>query len=400
MQRISVQQRRAMLARRQRLAGPAPTDVEDLVRSLVCLHATDPASIYLSAWARIPGFARADLDRALYADRTVIKQLAMRRTLFVIDRDDLIDVQPAGAARVAGSESRKMIKMVEEAGVAADGARWLRRASQAVLKALSDGREATSTELAAELPILQGTVRAGSGKWSADVPISPRILTILGAEGRVVRATNRGPWYTSRPRWASMESWLGQSRLNQSWQPADTATAHRRMVQRWLQSFGPGTAMDLKWWLGSTVAAVNRSLAELDPVEVDLDGRPGYLLADDLDQLTDDQPPEPWIALLPALDPTPMGWTDRDWYLGDHKKLVYDTNGNAGPTIWCDGRIVGGWWQDPAGTVIVRLLEEIGSDAAAAVNAEAADLTDWLGGKVVMPRFPSPLAKLVGDQAP
>lgn len=391
MQRIGVHQRRTFLVRRQRLAGLEPSaSVEALTRSLVCLHATDPATVYLSARARIPGFAIADLDRALYEDRTLIKQLAMRRTLFVIDRDDLGDVQPAAGQRVAGSESRKMIRMVEESGVAADGSRWLNRARKAVLTLLADGREVTSTELNDELPILQGTVRAGSGKWAADVPIAPRILTILSAEGRVVRATNRGPWYTSRPRWTTMEAWLGEP-----WQPADPATAHRRMVQRWLRAFGPGTTDDLKWWLGSTVAAVKRSLTELDLVEVDLDGRVGYLFADDLELLLDDHDVGSWTALLPGLDPTPMGWADRGWYLGDHKPLVYDSNGNAGPTIWCDGRIVGGWWQDPDGNVVVHLLEDIGSEASAAVDAQAAELSNWLAGKVIMPRFPSPLAKAV-----
>lgn len=391
MHRISRQQRRSLLARRQRLAGVAPPkNAEQLTRSLVCLHATDPATVYLSAWARIPEFRIPELDRALYEDRTLIKQLAMRRTLFVINRDDLGDVQPAASERVAGAESRKMIKMVEEGGVATDGAPWLNRAKKAVLAALADGREATSTELNEELPILQGTVRAGSGKWSADVSIAPRILTILAAEGRVVRASNRGPWYTSRPRWATMESWLGRP-----WQPAEPAAAHRRLVQQWLRAFGPGTADDLKWWLGSTVAAVKRSLAALEPVEVDLDGRTGYLLGDDLEQLLDDDDVDPWVALLPALDPTPMGWTERDWYLGEHKPLVYDSNGNAGPTIWCDGRIVGGWWQDPDGAVVTHLLEDIGRDATAAVRTEAESLSGWLAGKTVMPRFPSPLAKSV-----
>lgn len=391
MQPISVQQRRTFLARRQQLAGvEPPKDVEDLTRALVCLHATDPATIYLSAHARIPGFAIADLDRALYVDRSLIKQLAMRRTLFVIDRDDLADVQPAASERVAGSESRKMIRMVEESGIAADGSRWLGRARKAVLATLADGRELTSTELNDQLPILQGTVRAGSGKWTADVAIAPRILTILSAEGRVVRASNRGPWYTSRPRWTTMEAWLGEP-----WQRADPATAHRRLVERWLRAFGPGTGDDLKWWLGSTVAAVKRSLTELELVEVDLDGRTGYLLADDREPLLDGHGVDPWVALLPALDPTPMGWTDRSWYLGEHKLLVYDSNGNAGPTIWCDGRIVGGWWQDPDGVVVTHLLEDIGQHATAQVNAEADRLTAWLAGKVVMPRFPSPLAKAV-----
>jgi len=395
MRRISVQQRRRFLARRQQLGViKPPEDVEALTRSLVCLHATDPASIYLSARARIPGFRIADLDRALYEDRTLIRQLAMRRTLFVINSGDLGDVQPAGSERVAGAESRKMIKLVEDGGIADDGARWLDRARRAVLAALADGREATSTELNQELPILHGTVRAGSGKWSADVPIAPRILTILSAEGLVVRASNRGPWYTSRPRWTTMESWLGKP-----WQPTEPAIAHRRMVEHWLRAFGPGTADDLKWWLGSTVAAVKRSLAELELVEVDLDGRTGYLLADDLDQLLDDDDVDPWVALLPALDPTPMGWTERDWYLGEHKPLVYDSTGNAGPTIWCDGRIVGGWWQDPDGAVVTHLLEDIGTDAAASVDAQAAELSTWLAGKVVMPRFPSPLAKALRDSS-
>jgi hypothetical protein len=388
--RINSEQRRAQLARRQRLVGTQPGDVEELTRDLVCLHATDPATVYLSARARIPGFTISDLDRALYRDRTLIKQLAMRRTLFVIDRDHLADVQPAAGERVAGSESRKMIKMIEEAGVASDGARWLRRARKAVLDALAGGREATSTELRDELPILQGMVRYGSGKWSADLPIAPRVLTILSAEGQVVRSTNRGPWYTSRPRWTTMDSWLGRG-----WEPTDPFVAHRRMVRRWLHAFGPGTAADIKWWLGSTVAAVKRSLGELDVVEVDLDGASGYLLEDDLADLLDSPPVDPWIALLPALDPTPMGWTDRSWYLGDHKALVYDSNGNAGPTIWYAGRIVGGWWQDPDGVVITHLLEDVGHDAEAMVNAEAERLTAWLDGKVVMPRFPSPLAKAV-----
>lgn len=189
-----------------------------------------------------------------------------------------------------------------------------------------------------------------------------------------------------------MQAWLGEC-----WQPADTGSAHRRMVQRWLHAFGPGTAEDLKWWLGSTVAAVQRSLAELEVVDVDLDGRTGYLLADDLDEVLGDHPVDPWVALLPALDPTPMGWTDRTWYLGPHKELVYDSNGNAGPTIWCDGRIVGGWWQDADGVVVTHLLEDIGRDAVAAVRSQADQLTDWLAGKVVMPRFPSPLARRVNS---
>jgi hypothetical protein len=88
-----------------------------------------------------------------------------------------------------------------------------------------------------------------------------------------------------------------------------------------------------------------------------------------------------------------MGWAEREWYLGAHKALLFDTNGNAGPTAWWDGRIVGGWRQDERGDVVVQLLEDAGADAAGALEREAARLSAWLGGVRVVPRFPSPLFK-------
>ena len=42
----------------------------------------------------------------------------------------------------------------------------------------------------------------------------------------------------------------------------------------------------------------------------------GLVLADDLER---EARPDPWIALLPSLDPTIMGWTSRDWYLAPHR---------------------------------------------------------------------------------
>ena len=88
---------------------------------------------------------------------------------------------------------------------------------------------------------------------------------------------------------------------------------------------------------------------------------------------------EHWVALLPALDPTPMGWQNRDWYLGPHGTELFDRTGNVSPTVWCDGRIVGGWAQRPSGDVVCKLLEDVGSEATAAIEEAAADLTNRLG---------------------
>jgi hypothetical protein len=360
---------------------------------MVCLHGTDPATVYLSAWVRVSDMRVPDLERALYADRSLVKHLAMRRTLFVFPRETLALAQAGVSNRVAGGERRRLIRDVEAAGLHGDGDRWLSEACKQVLAVLSDGRQATSSELRQEIALLEGSTTYGEGKsWGGQVPVGPRVLTTLSAAGHIVRACNDGGWTTSRPRWSSTRSWLGDEIA-----PRSEAEGVTGLVERWLRVFGPGTTADIKWWLGSTLGAVRKALADLRAVEVDLEGQTGYLLPDDVEPTV---PVQPWAALLPPLDPTTMGWRDRDWYLGPYKPQLFDASGNAGPTVWWDGRIVGGWRQSEAGEVIVQVLEDIGAEGLRAVEHEAGRLTEWFGGTRALPRFPSPLSKAVAGTGP
>jgi Winged helix DNA-binding domain len=384
---IEAVERRARLARRHRLTpGSQAMDVEQAAESMVCLHATDPSTVYLSAWARVDDMTVPEMERALYVDRSLVKHLAMRRTLFVFPRATLSVAQAGASNRVADGERRRLIRDVEKAGLQRNGERWLTQAGEQVLTALSDGREATSSELRDEIPALEGSIAYGEGKsWGGQVPVGPRVLTTLSAAGRIVRASNDGGWTTSRPRWTLTTTWLGEEieRL-----PDHDGVAG--MVERWLRAFGPGTVADVKWWLGSTITAVKKALAVLDAVEVDLDGQIGYVLPDDLEPTA---PVKPWAALLPPLDPTTMGWFERDWYLGRYRGELFDINGNAGPTAWWDGRIVGGWRQSDAGEVELQLLEDVDKTGRRALDDRATRLTEWLGGTRVVARFPSPLSK-------
>jgi DNA glycosylase AlkZ-like len=365
----------------------------EAARSMVCLHATDPVTVYLSAWARVDGMTLTDMERALYVERSLVKHLAMRRTLFVFPRETMGIAQAGASNRVANGERARLIRDVEKAGLHRNGERWLSKACEQVLAALSDGREATSSELRAELPSLAGSIAYGEGKsWGGQVPVGPRVLTTLSAAALIVRASNTGAWTTSRPRWASLKSWLGEEIA-----PRPEAESVARLVEHWLRVFGPGTATDIKWWLGSTVAAVRRALADLHVVEVDLEGRTGYLLRDDLEATN---AVEPWPALLPPLDSTTMGWFERDWYLGPYKAQLFDTSGNAGPTVWWDGRIVGGWMQGDSGEVVLQILEDVGAEGLRALEQEAARLTEWFGGTRTLPRFPSPLSKVGAGTGP
>jgi len=116
----------------------------------------------------------------------------------------------------------------------------------------------------------------------------------------------------------------------------------------------------------------------------------GWVLPDDLDPVP---PPRPWVALLPSLDPVTMGWQQRAWYLGEYGPTLFDRNGNAGPTVWADGRVIGGWAQRRTGEVVYQLLEDPGKETAAAVAEAAAELEAWLGPMRITPRFPTPLQK-------
>src|SRR5262249_9889220 len=137
-------------------------------------------------------------------------------------------------------------------------------------------------------------------------------------------------------------------------------------------------------------AQTKAALAALPVVEVDLDGETGIALTDDLEFPVG----APTVAaLLPGLDPTPMGWQAREWYLGPHAPTLFDRTGNIGPTGWWEGRVVGGWAKRPWGEVVYRLLEDIGAVGAAAVTAEASALEAWLGAARVTPRFRTPLER-------
>lgn len=294
MRAFTIAERRNRLARRHFLTPETATEpITRIAATLIGLHATDPATPYLSLWARSSPFTVADLDSALYEKRSLIKQLAMRRTLWVIDSTGLPAVQAGASDRVADAERRRLIADVAKAGVAEDGARWLARAGAAVLRHLGEHGPAGSAELRAALPELAGTYDPAPGKaYGGQTHLAPRALTVLGAQGDIVRGPNDAGWTSSRPRWATAADWLGEPG-----EPISAEEAQERLVATWLRAFGPATADDIKWWFGTTKTAVRKALSGIGAVDVDLHGTPGYALPDDLES---EPEPEPWVRCFPA----------------------------------------------------------------------------------------------------
>lgn len=385
---IDDRERRARIAQRHAIAPS--TRVADPVAAtwaMTVLHATEPATVYLSLHARVDALTVADVDTALYDERSLVKQLAMRRTLFVFPRDLLPAAWGSVSARFAPTLATRFAKELESAGFTDDGAAWLAAAKAGVLRRLADGSELSASQLREHVPELAGRIEVAPGKtYGGNFPVSPRVLTQLGVEAEIVRGRNGGHWRVSRPQWTLMRDWLGEDPI-----PSKADEGYAELVGRWLRTFGPGTAADIQWWLGVTVGIVKAALADLGAVPVTLEvGGIGFVLPDDVDPVPD---VEPWAALLPVLDPTVMGWKERGFYLGPHASSLFDSNGNAGATAWWDGRIVGLWVQDQDAVVRVVLLEEVGDDATAALAIEADRLTAWLDGVKVGSVYASPAMK-------
>ncbi len=380
---VSVAERRARLAVRHHLApGERAGAVAPAVDGIIALHGTDPASVYLSARARTGSVDKAAIEHALYEERSLVRMLGMRRTVFVVPSALMPVIQVACADQIAERLRRQLTQVVADAGIARDAATWLKEVGEGTVRVLAERGSATGAELAAGEPRLRTQIiAAADNPYGGAVNLTTRLLTVLSAEGLIVRGRPRGGWTSTQFTWSAAPE---RTDL-----PA--AAARSELARRWLAAFGPAPLSDLQWWTGWTAGQVRQAVSSLDLTEVDLGGTPGVLLDGDEDPPA---PAEPWAALLPALDPTPMGWRERSWYVGGHATALFDRSGNIGPTAWWDGRIVGGWAQRPDGEIAIRLLEDAGAEAAAALAAEAQRLGEWIGpGTRVTPRFRTPLER-------
>ncbi|MFI1408979.1 winged helix DNA-binding domain-containing protein [Streptomyces sp. NPDC020707] len=394
---IGVAERRARLAVGQRLAGAARADTpEEVAASLVALHGTDPASVYLAVGARLTDAAGAGtvsaMERALYEDRTLIRMHGMRHTVFVFPTGLVPVVHASTGLAVAARARAALIEDMALAG--APDAEWLAEVETSALAALARYGEATAAELARAEPRLRERFTYAAGKSYEGVhTVSSRLLRVLGVEGRVVRGRPLGSWTSTQFRWAVAPPCA----------ELPVAEAQAELIRRWLAACGPATEADLRWWTGWKAGDVRRALSAVEAVTVSVDEGVAYVLPEAVEPVA---AVEPWAALLPGLDPTAMGWRERDWYCPPGlRPTLFDRSGNIGPTVWWNGRIVGGWAQRPDGEIAWRLLDSgdatggdadtggSGAEALDAIGAEADRLRAWLGPTRVTPRFRTPLER-------
>jgi hypothetical protein len=376
------------MAHRHHLAGDAEGP-EAVTRALIALHATDPASVYLSVLARSAASTLADVAAAMYERRGLVRWMAMRRTLFVFAREDIPTVQAAVSTPLAAMLRRRLVSRLQRNGsepaITGDVGDWLADLEDRVERALARRGTATGTKLADDEPALKTLIlpRAPSDRPQN---LTTSLLTLMSADGRIVRGTPTGPWTSRHHRWEPVSRWWPQGLPSIA-----AAEAQRDLARRWLACFGPATTEDLQWWTGWNKTTVRRALEDLAIEDVDLHGQPGIDLASFADEVAHEGAETPAATLLPALDPTPMGWKSRDWLFGMDAGQVFDRSGNIGPTLWWNGEIIGTWTTAPNGDLRTKVIADRGAEARAAIERSASHLHARLNGAAVTPAFRTPL---------
>src|SRR5262249_5768671 len=186
----SVAERRARLARRHLLAAPARAQTAaEVAAAMIALHGTDPASVYLAAWARSAdghrAIGHAAVERALYQDQELLRMLGMRRTMFVVPAGVAPVIQASCTDQIAERMRSGLIRNLAAAGVAPDAGRWLNEVGDATVTALTARGTATGAELARDEPRLRTQLVYAEGKnYGGPANITTPGLLLLSAEPR------------------------------------------------------------------------------------------------------------------------------------------------------------------------------------------------------------------------
>ena len=302
--------------------------------------------------------------------------------------DELPYFHQADAQRRRVAERRNAENLVTLAGICSQeqAGPTLKRLQRRVLAVLTKHGPSTVQEISQAVPELQSKIRYSVGKaYEGEFSLGSRLVPGMCALGLLVRVRPRGSpssWRSNLYEYAVLADWLPDVDLG----AITPMQARTWLVRRYLAAFGPATLDDIQWWTGLSKSETNTALYALESSLVtvaieELDGE-HLMLADDARRLRRFAPPQvPYVFFLPALDPYIMGYQDRSRSIRvapEHRDKIFDRAGNAMPTVWVNGQVVGAWGQRKNGSVVFGLFEPISDDALALLTDEARRLESFL----------------------
>lgn len=323
------------------------------------LHATSSTTPYLSLFARTKNFQREYLDNELYRKRHLGKVRYVRATIYVLPKEMI---------PIAFCSGRSTIKSYAEKYTEYHGIskKEYQRTSKQILDILK-GKNKTLKEIKDALNI--------------NTKIA-QIVNLLCDSGQLIRGLPKAGWKSNLHTYHRMDDYFPGLDLF-SFKEKE---AKKRLIRRYIDSFGPVTLDDISWWTKFTKTEIRRIMKELEDQvtlnEISDFKDPHFILTSQSKFLQSTKiGKEHTINLLPTLDPFVMGYKERERYLDlDYYEYVFDRSGNGVSSILVDGKIIGIWdfAEKPKPTVKLFFFESLKKDAKGKILLKAKNIGKFI----------------------
>ncbi|MGH2537872.1 MAG: winged helix DNA-binding domain-containing protein, partial [Candidatus Promineifilaceae bacterium] len=316
---------------------------------------------------RVDGLRPADVQQALWQERSLVKTWAMRGALHLVAAADL----PLLVAARGAHEIRRPPSYYTYHGLTpADGEAILAGVPE-VLSATPMTRQELADALA-ERTGRPGVRHILLGGWGSSLKPS-------AYQGDLCFGPSQGQNVTFvRP-----SAWLG------AWgPPLEPQAALLEVVRRFLCAFGPATAEEFARWWGTQTGKAKKAFRALgdELVPVEIEGWPAVALAETL-PLPEPAGGGPLVRLLGLFDAYVMAAQRKcePILAVEHYLRVYRPQGWLSAVILVDGRIAGVWTSAKRAGRVVLQVEPFAPLAPAerrGLAAEAERLSDFLAAEV------------------
>jgi uncharacterized protein YcaQ len=334
------------------------------VRAVVGVNAQLVSAMALSLWARVEGLTWEALETSRVERRALVRTWCMRGTLHLMAADELDGLLSAISPGAIRGAWRWLDK---RAGLKGERARLVLDTAYQVLK--RDGpltRRKLMAAASAEVGFETQAAAAGA-------------VFLNGMLGRVCFGAFEG----AEPTYAALDDWLGR--------PIQISDAldHIELARRYLRGYGPATPRDLAAWWGMSLGEAKAAWAALrdELVEIQVEGKPIWLLATDAKALREPAPAEHSVRLLPAFDTYLLGYADREFAVPrPYQKGIFH-GGQVVPTVIVDGLAVGTWRYEQRGRqmrVTVTPFGKLNREVRELIAEEAEDVGRFYGTKATL----------------
>jgi Winged helix DNA-binding domain len=359
---LSDDQVRFLRLHTQRLVAPSVDSVNQLIKALCGIQAQDANAAALAVRVRGAGLVATDVERARVQERSIIRTWGQRGTLHLLVTEDLGWLLALlGPVFVAGDQRRRAeLGLDEETCI---------RGISAMRDILASQGALTRAELVEQLAVKTGIRLEGQA--------APHLIFRAAFEGVVCLGPDRG----TKPTYVLLDDWVDSTSMTSL--SHDAACAE--LARRYVAAYGPAEMEDLAAWSGLTMGDIRAGWKGIanDLIDVEVAGRPAWMLKAHLAWLDEFPVQAPVVRLLPGFDTYLLGYRSRNLVvLPQFARRINAGGGMIHPTLVVDGRAMGTWkfkrWKSGM-DVVLEPFKELAAEIQSGLEAEVGDIARFLG---------------------